>query len=209
MAAIMRTSVVLFALLASTSIASAESYDATQPLPPKDSYVNVGASAGVMRIFAAGVNVDGGMRLGDSPLFAHGQVAVGKSGSGAYQQARTGIEARGCITQGWLCGFGGLDVGYQHDHADGAILFGHPQHDLGSDQDFYDVFAADELVTDSHDLLAVPRVGIEVGRELRARLVLELPAYTSLDEQDCMSSAGVRCGNGAGLMVSAGLGYAF
>ena len=178
----MRNVICLVVLLAS-SVASAETYDATQPLPEKNAYANVGASIGTMRALRGGFYVDGGMRLADTPLFAHALLESGKSGSdGSYQQARGGIEARSCRVAGWLCAFAGLDVGYQHDHVVDEMLF--------SDTVY---------MTNSHDLLAVPRVGIEVGRQLRFRLALEIPMFQSIDEDE----------RGGGGEVSAGLGYAF
>ena len=122
-------------------------------------------------------------------------LAVGSSGDeGDYQQVRIGYEHRGCVLNDSLCGFGGIDAGYQHDHiAKRAFDWG-----------FGDGPTADYVV-DAHDLLLVPRAGVEVGHDIRARLSLELPFYRRLD----MRMDSDRSDGGVGLSVSAGLGYAF
>jgi hypothetical protein len=172
----MRFFVVLFAVLASTSVASAESYDANTPGPVKGAYVGLGAEVGEQRALMAGLKLDGGYRLGDTSLFARGQITAGYSGSdGRYQQVRVGIESRSCALGGLLCAFGGVDVGYQHDD-----MIDQPwclQGDTGGGCSGPDM-------TEAHDLMAVPRVGLELGTPIRFRAAFDLPLTTRLDERE-------------------------
>jgi hypothetical protein len=186
----MRLFLGLVAVLASTSIASAESLDRTPPLTPvKDGYIGIGVEAGAQRALMAGVKLDGGFRLGDSPLFARAQITGGQSGSdGDYQQVRAGVEARGCVMRELLCGFAGVDAGYQRDNM--------------IDQPFWLGDASDRPspdMTEAHDLMAVPRVGIELGAPIRFRAAIDLPVTTRLDERE----------NRVGAVLSLGVGYAF
>jgi hypothetical protein len=175
--------VIFVTVVTVASSASAETFDATVPLPHKNAYAEVGASFGMQRAFHGGLQVDGGIRLGDTPMFVHALLASGKSGSdGSYQQARGGIEARACIAQDWLCGFSGVDIGYQHDHVVDEMLL-----------------STNVYMTSSHDAIAVPRAGVEIGHALKFRVALELPLYQSIDEDQ----------RGVGTEISAGLGYAF
>jgi hypothetical protein len=189
----MRFFVGLFAVLATTSIASAESYDATQPAVAKDGYIGVGAEFGGQRALMGGVKIDGGHRLGDTPWFARAQVTGGASGSdGNYQQVRAGVEARGCLLGGLLCGFAGVDAGYQHDHMMDKPWFNWGCSDTNPCSD-----RMDEV--DAHDLMAVPRVGVELGTPIRLRAALDIPFTTRLDEHETR----------AGAALSLGVGYAF
>ena len=182
----------LLAALATSSIASAESYDATQPARAKDGYVGVGVELGGQRALMGGVKIDGGLRLGDSPVFARAQVTGGGSGSdGDYQQIRVGLESRSCSAGGWVCAFAGIDAGYQHDNMiDQPITFWSGDNSgKGPSPE----------MTEAHDLMAVPRAGIEVGKTVRVRAALDVPFTTRLDERE----------NRAGAALSLGLGYAF
>jgi hypothetical protein len=191
----MRFFVGLLAVLAATtsltSSARAESYDATQSYPPKDGYVGVGVELGGQRALMGGFFLDGGYRLGDTSLFAHGRVTGGASGSdGDYQQVRAGIEARSCSDSGWVCGFAGVDAGYQHDNMIDAPFFCWSGDNGGG---------CEPEMTEAHDLMAVPRVGVEVGRSVRARVAFDALLTTRLDERETRGGAA----------LSVGLGYAF
>lgn len=186
----MRQLVVLTALVLTPSLAFAEPYDATEPPPVKDGYIGVGLEAGAQRALMGGIKVDGGKRIGTSPLFAHAQITGGASGSdGSYQQVRIGVEARGCVLADWVCAFGGVDAGYQHDHMIDTPWFW--ASDDGGSPPMEEV--------DAHDLMAVPRVGLELGTPIRLRTALELPFTTRLDTPETR----------AGVAVSMGLAYAF
>lgn len=146
----------------------AESYDATQEPAPSQGYLGVGASLGVQRAIMGGMSIDGGKRIGDLPLFVRGQMTGGKSGTdGSFVQLRAGVEARGCVFRNLLCGFGGLDGGYQRDHVIDDQLFDNGQIEI-----------------DAHDVVLIPRVGIEAGSKIRLRTALEVPMYKRVDRND-------------------------
>lgn len=159
-------------LLTVTATAAAESYDATQPAPLAQGYLGVGASAGVQRSIQGAFFVDGGKRISSTPLFVHGQLVGGVSGDAegaSYVQMRVGVEGRGCVLRQSLCAFAGADTGYQRDHV---------REDLW--------FSDGIRSVDAHDLILVPRVGVEAGNKIRARMIVELPMYRQLDATDSM-----------------------
>lgn len=170
--------------------ASAESYDATKAAKPTQGYLGVGGSLGVQRAIMGGMSIDGGTRMGDTPLFARGQLTGGKSGTdGSFVQLRGGVEARGCAFRNLVCAFGGIDAGYQRDHVIDDQLFSNEQTEI-----------------DAHDLVLIPRAGIEAGTKIRLRTALELPLYKRLDQNDdnAMDSQA-----GAGLALTFGVAGVF
>jgi hypothetical protein len=182
------------ALLTMTATAAAESYDATQPTAPNETYVIGAASIGAQRAIQASLQLEGGKSIQHSRTFVRGQITSGISGdSGSYLQARVGVERRNCAVRELFCAFAGADVGYQHDQvSDTPWTFV-----SGSMYDAY--------VVDAHDLVVVPRAGVEMGRHIKTRLAVELPFYRRLDSNmDSDSSDG-----GMGLAVSLGVGYSF
>jgi hypothetical protein len=54
-------------------------------------------------------------------------------------------------------------------------------------------------MVEAHDLMAVPRIGIELGSPIRFRAALDIPVTTRLDEHE----------NRVGAALSLGIGYAF
>lgn len=170
--------------------ASAESYDATKDATPSQGYLGVGGSLGVQRAIMGGMSIDGGKRIGETPLFARGQLTGGKSGTdGSFVQLRGGVEARGCVLRNLVCAFGGLDAGYQRDHVIDDLIFSNEQTEI-----------------DAHDLVVIPRVGLEAGTKIRLRTALELPLYKRLDRNDdnAMDSQA-----GAGLALMFGVAGVF
>ncbi len=178
----------LAALVALTATAAAESLDATNGPKASRGYVSAGGSVGVQRDAQTAVHIDGGKRIGTLPLFARGQMTGGKSGDdkGSLFQLRAGIEARGCDAGQWLCLFAGTDAGYQRDH----IVHG-PQSLEGD--------------LDAHDLIVVPRAGVEAGGKLRFRAVAELPMFQQLNGSDEMTYSE----RGTGLVVSLAVAAVF
>jgi hypothetical protein len=148
-------------LTATAATAAAESYDAAQSVKPSQGYLGVGGTLGAQRAIVGGMYIDGGKRIGGSPLFVHGQLTGGKSGTdGSFAQLRAGAEARGCVFNGLFCAFAGADAGYQRDHMIDEGWFGNPDTEI-----------------DAHDLLLVPRAGVEAGGKIKARAMLETPLY--------------------------------
>lgn len=179
----MKALVTLASLFALTSVAAAESYDATQPAPKSGAYVSLDTTIMGLRSVHLGGGIGGGMRLKSSPLFVRGAVLGGpEDASGSFQQVRAGLEGRGCFAREWLCAFGGLDVGYGHEHAITRPLFSN-----------------ETMETDAHDFLILPRVGVEAGKVVKLRLALEMPVMERLDEDEDVK----------GIALTGGLGVAF
>jgi hypothetical protein len=184
----MRTVIALCTVLASTSIAAAESLDETPTALAKHGHVSIGMEAGNMRTLALGAHVDGALQLSNLPLFAHAQLGAGMTGTeGSYQHARVGLEARGCMVRELLCAFGGLDVGYRHDHFVDRASIGY-----APDGPRMEPFHA-------HDLLAVPRAGVELGAPIRLRAAVEMPLFARVDGP----------ATGRGTMFTLDMGWAF
>lgn len=155
-------------LAATATTAVAESFEATPDAAPSQGYVGVGASLGIERAIVFGMYVDGGKRLGTTPLFVHGQLTGGKSGSdGSFVQLRSGVEGRACGFRGLACVFAGADVGYQRDRMVDAGLVG-----------------GEMTTVDAHDVILVPRAGFELGGKLRLRAAAEAPIYQRLNSSD-------------------------
>jgi hypothetical protein len=138
----MRNAVVLASLLVS-SIAGASPEDAPAPPPSSGSYVELGTAIGGTQSGApfAGLLVDGGYRLGGTPLWLHAAaleggvlsknlVDPGWTGmtSGNYLELRGGMEAHACTQRGTLCGIGGVDLGY---HREAAVIDSTPDNRIG------------------------------------------------------------------------------
>ncbi len=130
-----------------------------------DTYLSTGAGASRDAFVHLGVHVEGGHRIGETILFARGQVSSGMSGNneetqrGTFRQARAGLEARDCFTGEWLCGFTGVDVGY------------------GRERLMVPYADATNGVTHVTGISAVPRVGFDGGSGVRVRVSLEVPVY--------------------------------
>jgi hypothetical protein len=174
----------LFFLVATTATATADPIEqaavrATTTGP--SGYVHLGLTSGLEQLLYAGAHLDGGFRIGSTPLYVRGMVESGRAiavlDAGNYQSYRLGLEARRCAIT--TCLFAGVDGGTRR-----AQLV----HDFDSGMS----------VTDHYNVgLVIPRAGIEVGSRLRGRFALELP--TAFDRTDSVT----------GLAVSAGVGYAF
>lgn len=89
------------------------------------SYLQLGGALGSERdgLWDA-VTLDVGIRLSETPLWAHGQLAIGGATDGLFEEAenhgsfrsgRAGLEARAVVpgTNGMLGAYAGIDVGYR------------------------------------------------------------------------------------------------
>ena len=165
--------VAVMALTATAATAAAESYDATRTAKPSQGYLGVGGTLGAQRAIVGGMYIDGGKRISGSPLFVHGQMTGGKSGTdGSYAQLRAGVEVRGCMFAGLACAFAGADTGYQRDHMIDKGLSGSGHSEI-----------------DAHDLLLVPRAGLEAGSKIKLRAMLEAPLYMRVNGSDGMDAS--------------------
>ena len=168
-------------LLATTAIAGAQPSlvePVAAPAPATGAYLEPGVEAGLTRGgFYGALQLDGGYRLGDTPLWLHGRFAHGGMAgidevtmSSDFTEARAGIEARTCGFQGLVCLVGGLDAGYRHQRL------------LAQYDDERDNLAA-----------AIARLGLDVGgKHLRFRTGVE---------------SGVDQGGWNGLGLTTGLAY--
>lgn len=135
-------------------------------IKPPDSergFVGGGVMLGGDHFFNAAWVVEGAIRIPNTPLWARGQGATGGTGdfegTGDFKRGMVGIEGRSCATQG-LCGYLGLDVGYQTQTWNG-----------------------DEMTEHHEGLLVGPRGGLDVGGEtVRFRLGLQLYKYHHHDD---------------------------
>ena len=137
----------LLTLILLSSIANAE--------PAPTAYVQGDAMLGAppVGIIAATLGVEGGYRLASGPVWAHAAVAAGNigddGGSGSLVHVRGGAEAWSCWTS-WLCGAVGADLGVEHAH----VTF-------------------ESMTSTMTALTATPRLVIDAGSGIRARLALE------------------------------------
>jgi hypothetical protein len=159
----------LATLTVTAATAAAESDEATKPAKPVKKargYIGVGAMGGVQRDFVGGVYIDGGKRLGTTPIFLRGQLSAGQSGgNGSFVQLRGGAETRGCVIREILCGFFGVDTGYQRDNMIAPATMPNVPGKMLS----------------AHDMVLIPRAGAEVGGKIRLRAVVELPLYQRIN----------------------------
>jgi hypothetical protein len=182
----MKITNLVIVLAATTTPAFAEGDDGSNRITGVASprgYVGVGGLAGVDAVFLAGVSLDGGARLGTSPLYLRGRVEAGRAGTwgggnGNYQSALLGIEARACAIR--ACVFAGIDSG-----ARGVQL----THVLDDGMQVHEDYTAG---------LIVPRAGVDVGgTRIRGRFGVELPTEIAGDRSQ------------TGFAVTAGIGVVF
>ncbi|HEX8113908.1 MAG TPA: hypothetical protein VF516_39525 [Kofleriaceae bacterium] len=87
------------------------------------SYLEPGLDVGLATAGLYGaLQLDGGHRLGDGPIWLHARLAHGGMGvieettmTSDFTDARVGLEARGCALDGIACLVSGLDAGYRHE----------------------------------------------------------------------------------------------
>jgi hypothetical protein len=98
------------------------------PATTSPGYVAAGVELSADYYLNVAVVVEGGYRVGASPIALHaligrgsfGGAPLGPSAHGGYAEYRVGAEADRCLAAGWLCAFLGVDVGYQAQHEDGV-----------------------------------------------------------------------------------------
>ncbi len=166
---IITSTIVLAASVAHAQPALTDSSEATPAPHGPDAYFAFGGMAGGNDTKLTGAfTAELGRRLGDSALWAHGQVSLGSatelfgSGSGNFTQMRLGIEARNCTLGGHACLVSGVDAGVQHVEWTGV-------------KGFFDG-TTDSMTTtyDSTRAVLVPRLGLDLGGALRFRPGIEL-----------------------------------
>ena len=167
-----------------TPVADAVVATTAAPTAMPNAYVALDGSAGVEAIFYVGLAVDGGVRIANTPLYAHGRFEHGAaaawlSGDGTYNTARLGLEARACSTGSRICVFGGVDGGLRR-------------------AEMIDSFEGDSTSLVVSGAMLFPRAGLEAGgSRVRGRFAFELP--TAIEGNEAL----------VGAAVIAGVGYTF
>jgi hypothetical protein len=129
-------------------------------------FIGGGFTLGADHLMNAALVVEGGLRLGGTPLWVRGLFARGNSfdfeGGGSMTRGMIGVELRGCSSQAF-CGFAAIDAGYQQQTWNG---------DDPSD------------MVEHHDgLLVGPRIGLDTGGDnLRFRFAFEATRYDHHEE---------------------------
>ena len=183
----MRLAIILVLLFATTADAEPyHPYAASPGRPPEptpfreSAYVGGGAGLTFDHFFNAYLDVEGGVRLPELPLWVRGSLAYGASadveGGGRFLQARLGLETRTCGS-GVACLFLGFDVGRQ--------------------QQIWSKF--DEMTEHHEGWVAGPRLGLDAGGErTRFRLALEAYRYMRTSDVDGLPDS---TASGAGLTL--------
>ena len=118
-------SALILVATATPTLASAETYDpyASPPVSTDRGFMAVGLELRMHSVDIATqlITLDGGYRLGDSPLIVRGALGFGgyrdnDTTSSRAIEARVGIEADTCTSGRGACAFVGLDVGYLWGH---------------------------------------------------------------------------------------------
>ena len=138
------------------------------PPPPFQDHVFVGGGAGLGgdHFLNAFVHLELGLRLGNTPLYAHAMGAIGKSvdveGGGNYQMLKGGLEARTCPSLGF-CLFAGADIGHQRQVWE----------------------KLDEMTEHHSGLIYGPRFGLDAGGErTRFRAAVDVYRYRRTSDVD-------------------------
>lgn len=122
-------------------------------------FIGGGFLLGGDQFINAAVVVEGGLRLGSTPLFVRGLFAKGNSfdfeGGGGLTRGMIGVELRGCSSRAF-CGFAALDAGYQQQ-----------------------TWSSEDEMTEHHSgLLVGPRIGLDAGGDnVRFRFAFEATRY--------------------------------
>ncbi|CAN5203355.1 hypothetical protein BH11MYX1_BH11MYX1_33020 [soil metagenome] len=131
--------------------------------PMPKAYVGLGADAGLDSWLRLGFTAEGGVRIAETPIYVRGLVASGELAdlfrSGTYAEYRAGAEARASFRRGTLSAFAGVDLGLERDHWR-----------EGSD-------SGTGLMHDDRMTLIAPRLGAEVGKQVRFRAAIEAPIH--------------------------------
>jgi hypothetical protein len=115
----MRSPLIIFAALFTTSVAAAEPPGLTAPAAPAPShYVAFGGFAGVgVETLQAAWTAEGGVHLAGS-VWAHALAGYGGAGddqgTGVFRSIRAGVDTQSCTSRGIACVVAGFDLGYQH-----------------------------------------------------------------------------------------------
>ena len=154
------------ALLALTLLATTATIAHAEP----DHYVETGAMAGAnSELLTIAGTVEGGLHLSETPIWLRAGIATGvggelfAAGHGEFLQLRAGAETRSCAWNGVLCGIVGVDLAYQH-----TAFTGHDTLSFGEN------VTRTDMSSTTAEMIAIPRIGLDVGGRVRFRPSLEL-----------------------------------
>lgn len=183
-----RTVVVVLATLVVGPVAHAESYVDTDELEVEgrelradpQGYIAAGGVTGSDEFDYHGLLVEGGHRLGGTPLFARVMGQAGNlrrddnPGRGTFVEGRVGGEARGCINRGMLCLSFGIDVGLHRGRYEWVDVGSGGVNAKPADEPPAPGFRYSEL----DSVIVAPRLTADGGGRVRVRAVLERPSQT-------------------------------
>lgn len=148
----MKLALVASVALCVPAVASADSYGASESGDADRGAGSVSVSAGVASYLHGGLSIDTSWRLGNTPVFAHGQIDAGGTSEiltthkGNYIGAHGGLELRGCVDSRVLCAYMGMDAGALRES-----------------------MREDEMTVVSTMFTLGPRAGVELGNRTRLR----------------------------------------
>lgn len=149
----MRSPLIIFAALFTTSVAAAE---------PSQQYVAIGGLAGIgVETVQAAWTGEGGVHVNGS-VWAHALVAYGGAGddqgTGVFRAVRAGVESQTCTAGGGACVVAGVDLGYQHVTWVASYPYTDPPHEIHDN-----VVAIARLMLDAGGDRVRVRTGVELG----------------------------------------------
>jgi hypothetical protein len=147
-------------LLGATALAGASPRTSDEASPDDEAtrpriMLGVGISAGYSGSGRQGLTIDLSRQLGEGAYYAHAQLGMGTAGfegRNRFVDVRGGVELRDQRQTARL--IGGIDLGYQNDFVDRSMM-----------------------TTREPAFVAVPRLGVELGHDIRARAIVEVPIY--------------------------------
>jgi hypothetical protein len=143
-----------------------------QPVVPERFLVGAGfLVGGDASLMNAGLTLEVGLRIPNTPLFVRVEGSAGSSGDvdgkGDFRRGVVGLELRRCPSS-FGCVFAGVGIGYQRQ----SWSDGDPDETI-------------EMIERHDGALVTPRVGAEVGgRNIRFRIGVEVHAYNHHDNRD-------------------------
>jgi hypothetical protein len=173
----------LLTLVSMSAVAAAQpALTSSTPAPASaapSTYLQLDGMAGTVgEDLSASAAIAGGVELGDSPLWVHGELLHGDTSgflidrNGTIDQARLGLEARSCGVRGIVCVMAGVDAAVEHSRV------------TGSGVNLFEVGPSDPVMTtEATTGLGIARIGLDIGgKHLRYRPGIEV-AFDAHGEQ--------------------------
>jgi hypothetical protein len=172
---------------------------ADDPRGAPDGYVASGPVRGQDQYDYLGFILEAGRRIESTPLFGRLFAQTGTNhiqdrrglGRGTYIEGRAGLEARTCRRDGMFCAALGIDVGRHRGRFEPRVDYV----PIGRANKLGDT---EPLFADFDSTVVAPRLTLDGGARIRARLVVEMPRHFRKGAEDVTGTA-----------VSLALGVAF